>query len=285
MDHAEVRDRLEGALLSPGKLYAIDTDATEAGEELRAHLASCAACRAELGALRETAALLAAAAPDDLVAPAEARERVLQAVRETGVVRARRTDPGRIRAGAAGRPSEATTAASSGSRRFTLPALRRGRLMPFPRLAEVAVAAAVVLLVGALVAVDLIGQRDRSAQQVRELSRITGAADRLLREPGTRDLSLMARDGKPAGTLIYNPRSGELVVVTDALSAPPTGSRYGCYLERGGERTQIGLLRQSGGLTYWTGKMQAPTGAGRSGDRFMVSLDTQENEPLLVAEF
>ncbi len=51
MDHPEVRDRLEGALLTPGKLYAIERDSTEAGEQLRAHLADCAACRAELGAL------------------------------------------------------------------------------------------------------------------------------------------------------------------------------------------------------------------------------------------
>lgn len=284
MDHAEVRDRLEGALLSSGKLYAIDTDPTEAGERLRTHLAECAACRAELGALRETAVLLAAAAPDDLAAPRDARARVLQAVRETGVVRGRAASARAERAGADRDRRGLFATTSSPGRRFRLPALRSVRLTPF-RLVAAAGAAGLVLLVLALATVDLIGQRDRSAQQVRELARITAAADRLLREAGSRDVSLVGPAGKPAGTVIYSPRSGELVVVTDALPSPPPGSRYGCYLERSGQRTRIGLLRQSSGLTYWAGKMQGPADAGRSGDRFLVSLETREEEPLLVGEF
>lgn len=87
MDHAEVLARLEAAVVGPGRLWSIETDDSADGLALREHIASCAECAAEWRAWQTLHAGLAAAAPDDLHAPAEARSRVLAAVVANGVPR------------------------------------------------------------------------------------------------------------------------------------------------------------------------------------------------------
>jgi hypothetical protein len=254
VDHAEAQQRLQDALLAPGKLDAIEADETPEGLRLSEHLASCAACRRELEALRETSALLALAAPDHLHAPAEARERVLRAVANTGAVRAR--------------PAP----------------WAMGRRWP-PATSRVAAAAAVaVVVVGSLLGVQLLAQRDQSAQQARELARLTAATDLLLREPDLVRVTLLGADGRPAGSLLQDPSEDRIVVVAQGLPAPPAGERYGCYLERDGRRLEVGWMRLSGDLAYWAGPMDEPSDAGRSGDRFIVAPEHGET-PVLEGTF
>lgn len=254
MDHAEAQQRLQDALLAPGKLDAVEADETADGQRLSEHLASCAACRRELEALRETSALLALAAPDDLHAPAEARERVLRAVANTGAVRAR--------------PAP----------------WAMGRRWPGVGSRLAAAAALGVLVVGVLFGVQLIAQRDQSAQQARELARLTAATDLLLREPDLVRINLLGADGQPAGILLQDPSEDRIVVVAQGLPAPPAGERYGCYLERDGKRMEVGWMRHSGDLAYWAGPMAEPSDAGRSGDRFIVVPEHAET-PVLEGTF
>jgi hypothetical protein len=263
MDHAEVREHLESALLSPGKLNRVDEDTTPAGEQLREHLASCAPCRSELRALRETAALLAAAAPDDLQPPAEARGAVLQAIRETGVAR----------------PLHATTTAGSaaaGAKERSAYAGLAGRRWP-----ALALAAVLALLLLAVAAISLVGQRDNSEREVRELAAITAATDRVLREPSSERIVLHDQSGKAAGTVIYSRVSHELVVVSDALVRPGEGERYDCYVERSGERRSIGWMHFASGLAYWAGKVESLPDPGDPAAVFVV---TRGEEDLLEGE-
>jgi hypothetical protein len=254
VDHAEAQQRLQDALLAPGKLDAVGADETPDGLRLSEHLASCAACRRELEALRETSALLALAAPDDLHAPPEARERVLRAVANTGAVRVRSAPP------AIWRRWSAVTS-------------------------RLAMAAALgVLVVAALVGSQLIAQRDQSSQQARELARLTAATDLMLREPDLIRVTLLGADGRPAGSLLQDPSEDRIVVVAQGLPAPPAGERYGCYLERDGERMEVGWMRLSGDLAYWAGPMDEPSDAGRAGDRFIVVPEHSET-PVLEGTF
>src|SRR5713101_3486944 len=87
MDHAEVLDRLADAFPGAGKLGSVEADDSVQGQELRHHLETCDECRRELEAWQLTSAALAAATPDDLHAPSEARARVLATVAATGIAR------------------------------------------------------------------------------------------------------------------------------------------------------------------------------------------------------
>jgi hypothetical protein len=265
MDHAEVREHLESALLSPGKLNRIEEDTTPAGEQLREHLASCAPCRSELRALRETAALLAAAAPDDLQPPAEARGAVLQAIRETGVARPLHAT---ARAGA-GR-------SAAGARARSVSAGFAGRRWP-----ALALAAVVALLLLVAAAISLVGQRDNSEREVRELAAITAATDRVLREPGSERIVLHDQAGKAAGTVVYSRVSHELVVMSDALATPAKGERYDCYVQRSGERRNVGWMHFASGLAYWAGKVESLPDPGDPAAAFVV---TRGEEDLLEGE-
>ena len=267
MYHDEVRVHLETAHLSPGKLQSLDAESVESGEALRAHLAACAACRAELEALRNTAAVLAAGAPDSLRAPSGGVERLLEAVRTTGVARSR--------------GATASTRRSSVTRHRVADRWSRGRVLAV----LAASAAAVVLVAAGLLGVQLVQERDRASQQARELGRIAALTNQVLRQPDGERVVLVDARGNPAGTLVYSRSSRDLVVVSETLAAPVGGSRYACYVERGRERTQIGWMRFSQGLAYWGGKMGGPSDAGREGDRFVVVLDSAGGAPALAGEF
>ena len=87
MDHAEVLQRLEAAVASPGHLLALDLDDSAEGVELREHLATCQGCASEREAWRSVEDGLAAAAPDTLTASPAARDRILASVLAAGVAR------------------------------------------------------------------------------------------------------------------------------------------------------------------------------------------------------
>ena len=87
MDHAEVQARIEAAVTGPGKLAALEADRSPEGVALIRHIESCDECRKELEAWRLVDASLAVGTPDTVVAPPEARRRILAAVVAQGVAR------------------------------------------------------------------------------------------------------------------------------------------------------------------------------------------------------
>lgn len=263
MDHAEVLDRLEAAFLSPGKLSSIDSDRSPAGVELRTHLDSCDVCAAEYQAWRVAGQAMAAAAPDTLRVPDEARARVLAAVAATGSRRtaARVADEPRVgRRSVVPRVSWLATAAAAGAVIFLIGAFLGGPL----GLAPTATAPATPQAVPVSVAI---------------------AMDEVLREAGHREITLLGTGGTPGGTLLVDAAGHEIVVVSTALAPAPEGSQYDCYLERNGARTRVGRMHWDEGLAYWVGSMDEPADAGRSGDRFIVVLDSVPDMPALTGQF
>jgi hypothetical protein len=246
MDHAEVRERLADALLSPrdGGLEAAIADASGAGEALRAHIASCPSCARELDALRATGALLAAAAPDALTASAAVRERVMATARGAGVqleVAPRRPRP------------------------FVLP---RGLRVP-P--AAVAMAAVVVLVAGLVGGLALVDQRQEADRQLAELTALAASTQEILADPASVRIDLAGPGG--SGSVLIGPSSGKLVAVSSTLPAPPAGRRYDCFVERGGIRTWIGWMHWSGDLAYWAGTVAGVSPPWQPGDAFVVTED------------
>ncbi|MBA3779396.1 MAG: sigma-70 family RNA polymerase sigma factor [Chloroflexi bacterium] len=273
VDHAEAAERLELALLTPGKLVGLLGGPSDAAAgELGRHVESCPTCQAEVAALERAGVLLAAAAPNDLRAPAGSRERVLGAVRAAG-------RPGHRATGDAVRSSRE----AAGAARFRTDWRPLVRGLGF----RTGLAAAAVVLLAALglgLGLEIAAERGRDAEVARQLATVTGAADRLLREPDTQRVTLTDSSGAAAGTVLYNGREGTLVVVSDDLAVEGSDVHYSCYLERDGERVPIGYMNSGAGLSYWAGAVSGPAGAGRPGDRFVVA-ESIDAEPVLSGTF
>lgn len=249
MDHADVRAWLDDAFFLPGRLRALD-DAPAADSDLtplRAHLASCAECSAELDALHTTAAALDLA----LGPPPAARERVLANVRDLG--RERRPVAG----------------VAFFRRRISLAR------------ASAAVALGVVLALGLG---SVLGAASRAPEEPSRLSQAVAQIGERLRDPDVQQLALRDGSGERAGLLFLSASAGRLAVFTSAL-LPPARGEYGCYLERDGERTAIGPMHFEGEVAFWAGPMSGPADLGRSGDRFLVTLDEADSQPALWADF
>jgi hypothetical protein len=265
MDHAEARDRLADALLTPGGLDAALLADDPATAELRDHLAGCAECRAEVDALDMTGLLLATGAPDDLPAPADARARILATVKETGRPR----------------PVPATVVATPP---IAAPAAPRWRL---PRLALpfAAGAMAVLLIAGALLVADLAAQRDRTQRQVAAVVEVVAATGQILANPDHASLALSGPDGARGGTVLYSPSSEQLVVWGRGLDETAPGERYDCYVIHGDQTIPVGYMRQAGDLAYWVGSAPPGTSLGSPGDRFVVISNEAGSEPALSGTF
>ncbi|MFI5261788.1 MAG: zf-HC2 domain-containing protein [Candidatus Limnocylindrales bacterium] len=268
MDHPEVRQRMADALAAGLLPSLLEADPATLGDTshdettaLRAHLADCAACRSEAGALVTTGALLAVAAPDDVAAPVAARERILRSVREMGMVR-----PTSI-------PAE--------------PAAPRRSWFPRWRLAPVLAAAAlsVILVGGVLVVADLGRQRDSARADVTALADLTTASGHILARPDHAQISLATASGTPAGMVVFSPSSGQLAVWSHSLNAAQAGARYDCYLERDGRLTVIGWMEQAGDVAYWVGQVPSGVTLGQAGDRFIVQADHPGASPVLSGTF
>lgn len=271
MDHFEVRqwlaDALPGGLLpslldepvrGPG-MGAADGDA--AAGEVRAHLASCEACRAEAGALVNTGALLAAATPDDVLAPVAARERILRSVRETGMVRTPAMAP----------PAPVTKA----------PARRGWRLLP----ALTAAAMAVVIVGGLVMVGNVNSDANKARAEVSALAELATASGHILARPDHAQLSLTAADGTSSGTIVFSPSSGQVAVWSRGLAGAGTGTRYDCYLAHGSALTLIGWMDYAGSVAYWVGNVPAGVTLGHGGDRILVQAEAPGAAPALSGTF
>lgn len=263
MDHAEVLDRLDAAFVGPGKLWSIDEDRTDEGVALRGHLAACPACRTEHEALLATAAALAAGAPESLRPPDGARERMLDRVRELGTPR--------------------------GGGRSATPAARIIPLRRRPRagvLAGLAAAAVIVLLIAGAALGRLVVPGGEAAQdEVTQLVAAASKMDAVLGQPDHRQARLATRSATDGGSVLVSADRHWLVVVSSALASPPQDHWYGCYLERDGQRYQLGWMQFAERLAYWAGPVEGPPDLGRPGDRFVVMVEPSGDTPELSATF
>ncbi|CAN5488984.1 hypothetical protein BH20CHL6_BH20CHL6_02480 [soil metagenome] len=264
MDHADARQRLAEAFIEPSRLFSLTMGTGTADAELRDHLAGCESCGVEYDALEGTRRLLIAAAPDDMTAPAPARARVLATVSATGTIR-------RAEAQHAIRRVEAAP---------------RGRLRSFAP-ALLAAATAIALVVTSAVSLRLVEQRDRDAQELRSLSAVAAATDRLLRQPD-HQLAVLRLDGKPAGSVLADPVSGEIMVVSDALDPGSEAPVYRCFMERDGVQEPVGEMHFAGSLAFWVGPVPSIVETGThsmTGQRFVIRAGSATGDVILVGEF
>lgn len=266
MDHAEVLDRLDAAFVGPGKLWTVEGDGTDEGVALREHLAACAACRTEYEALLATAAVLAAGAPDSLRPPAEARDRLLTRVHELGTPR--------------------LGAAQGAGRGAVVVPFARPRRRPRGVLAGLAVAASIVLFaVGAAVGHFAFPATESASDEISHLASLTGTIDWVLGQPEHRTARLQTPSMTDGGTVLVSADRKWVVVISDALHKPAQGERFGCFVERDGQRTQIGWMQFSDELAYWDGEVSKVSDIGRPGDHLVVVGSAAQGTPELTAAF
>jgi hypothetical protein len=261
MDHAEAREQLLDRALEPARLRNLDEDTSSGSAELREHLATCPACRAELAAWRGTFAALdlaVGAEPAAGGAPAAS----LGALADPGDAV---TPPAGLRAralaGAVTRPPQALRRVAAPSRSFRWPAW----------LAMAAVLA--VLVGGGAVIVDRSGQLDRARADAAALAGVTATLDGILQDPGHQVAVLKSPAGTPAGTVSWSASDESVVVLTTALQSPPAGQVYRCWIEQNGAGIAVGEMQFSGSTAYWAGSLGSWGSAVAPRGRFWVSLE------------
>jgi len=180
-------------LLPAFSLGILDEEETR---EVKEHLAACAACRAEAASFHEVTGRLASAAPQR-DPPAGLEARILRAV--------------------GGTPSPAAALVRP-------PARRRS---PWPALAGIAAAVAVVLGAG-------------------NLLQWSGAFGPATREQGSRlstaVLAGTANAPDAYGTIVLDPRDHKGVLAVTGLPALPADRQYQLWLIRDGERRSAGVF-------------------------------------------
>jgi len=282
MDHAETRERLEVAALEPGGLERIMAGDTADAASVAGHLAGCEACAEDLRRLHAAARLIrrvvrSTPSPD-------LRDRTLDHVR------------------AVGRDREWATSRASGPAPLDEPARRRIRRGTGPARRIAALAAAIVVAVGGTALVAgvqrdaVVAERDaefvRRADAVAALERVVAASLRVAAEPDAAQVRLTATGAPGAetteGTMMFSPRTRELVVIASGLPRPPEGREFRCWVESGGERRRVGRMYFAEDLSFWVGPVEAladlPAGA-----RFGVTLvdaggSALDGDPVLVGD-
>lgn len=262
MNHAEVHARLMDLALEPARLRGLDQDIGPAASELRAHLDTCADCRAELHAWRATVAALDIAVGDAGM-DGEAPVRSLEALgASAGVV----TLPAGLRARTLAAAQEPKTSP------IVRPAATRRGIRP---LAWLALAAAlVVFFFGAFAIVDRARQLDQARADTAALDTVAATLNGILQDPGHRVALLSTPAGNPAGSVSWSPSEGTVVVLAGELQTPPQGQVYRCWIEQDGARVAVGEMRLSGSIAYWAGGLDSWGATFAPGGRFSVSLES-----------
>jgi anti-sigma factor RsiW len=261
MDHTEAREQLLDRALEPARLRSLDADTSPESAELRAHLAACPACQAELAAWRGTLAAM------DLAVGADAAAGGAPATSLGALDR-----PGDDLAPPAGLRARTLAAA------ITPAPLPVGNLdlprRPFRWPAWLAMAAVIVLLVvGGAVIVDRSGQLDRAKADAAALAGVTATLDGILQDPAHQVAVLQTPAGAPAGTVSWSASDQSVVVLSTALKGPPAGQVYRCWIERNGAGVAVGEMQFSGSTAYWAGSLGSWGTTVAPGGRFWVSLE------------
>jgi hypothetical protein len=261
MDHTEAREQLLDRALEPARLRSLVGDTSAGSAELRAHLATCAACRDDLQGWRGTLAVL------NMAVSVDPMDRDVPA-RSLGELAA----------------SAGAATPSAGLRARTLAAADRqapspaglvqapARSIRWPAWLAMA-AVLVVLLGGAAVIVDRSGQLDRAKADAAALAGVTATLDVILQDPGHQVALLKTPTGTPAGTVSWSTSEQNVVVLTTTLSAPPAGQVYRCWIEQNGVSVAVGEMQFSGSTAYWAGSLGWWGATITPGGRFWVSLE------------
>jgi len=267
VDHAEAHERLTDLALEPEGLAALERDASPDAGRLRAHLASCAECEAEMDSLRWTdAALRDAFAADNEDSP-------------TGEIRTPTGLRARILAAAASQPDEEV-------RRVPHPTSRARPSVT--RWTWLALAAAFVVVVGAGgLLVQRAAELEEARAELAELGAMAATIDRILADPERVIVALKTADGTPGGAIAWN--RTEVVVLATTLARPTEGREYRCWVEEDGERWGVGTMSFGGSTAYWAGTLESWNATFAPGSRFGVTLIPPAGGgdplPVLVAEF
>jgi len=284
LSHAEAHELLADLALDPG---AFDRLGPADSDPLSAHVAGCAACRANVEAWRRTQARLAdargpvhdrtdladLAVDEPIAAPDGLRDAVLAAIHSGEAPSAAPATP---------LPPvvSAPLARASGGRRWR-PMAPLGR----PALALVAVLA--IAVVGGGVFVDQAIRLDQARQDTAALESVTATVDRILRDPQHSVVDLRAPEGQVEGSLSWS--SHDIVVLTTALEPPPAGREYRCWIERNGSRSRVGTMWFAAGTAFWSGSLDEwATTTIEAGGTFGVSLEPTDapggNPAVLAAD-
>ena len=273
MDHGQAQELIETAAAEPGGLDRLMAGDTPDAAMLAGHVAACTTCGRELVRVRRTSEtvreVLAASADPAL------RERTLAYVRSVG----------RPRGGAPDLPPPAVAAVPTAAQ--PRPARRPGPLpLPLAWAASIAATAVIALGIGGF----LGGPATPAPDPAAALARVTLATLRVEGEPDAERVALASTTAAAtAGSLVFSPSTGELVVVATDLALPPDGAEYACWVESAdGGRRRVGRMFFGGGIAYWAGPVDG-LDTVEAGDRFGVSLvplegDSVAAEPVLVGE-
>jgi hypothetical protein len=252
IDHADVREQLELAVVEPGGLDRLAAGDTPQAAAIAGHLAGCPTCTEEARRLAELAPVVREVAVT--VPPDELRERTLALIREVGrprgVVAPVAAAPAAT-ASAAPAPMPSPAAAEAAPIAASLGRRRPVRHWPAAIAATVAV---VVIAGGALFGVRLAQDLRDQAEALAELNAAT--LDVTAQVDAARvDLAPPAGSaGSASGTLVFSPTSTEIVISAADLARPASGQEYACWISGpDGTRTRIGSMEFGGGLAYWSG--------------------------------
>jgi hypothetical protein len=245
MNHAEAHERIADLAIEPRRLVDIDVDPTPEDKALLAHARTCASCGADLEVWRRTHEAMLMAAASGGIAPSEPA-----AGRDDGKL----VPPADLRAAVAAIPRRSPRLLDGAGDRAMTPVVASERRGPIRRLMALAAVIVVGLVIGlGAIAVDQARQADIAQRQIKGLTALSTSVDRVLRDAGHTSVALVGLDGVPAGTAAWS--SGEIVVITTALTPPGAGAEYRCWVERNGQRTAIGVMRFAGDMAYWWGPM------------------------------
>jgi hypothetical protein len=139
--------------------------------------------------------------------------------------------------------------------------------------------------IAALLVVALLGgvaggrlQQLASGTSGDSLAGVVGTVERVLESPSHRVVSLRSASGAAAGSVAWSQQ--DFAVLTSALTPPPAGEVYRCWLAWGDQAATIGEMDFAGSTAYWTGT----TGSWASvtfepGTRFLVTLEPAASPP------
>ena len=259
MDHADALELIELAAVEPDGLERLMAGDTPGSAAVAGHLAGCPACVAELARIRRTA-VTARDVIADLPDP-ELRARTLAFVREVG----RDRSGAGVETASVGAPvlsvvpeAGAVPRSSAAPEPPAWPVPVASRTRSRRRWVVAAGLAAVFLVaVGLGFAAGRLNAppSDAAGREIAVLQETTETMLRLGSQPDTRTVELVptAAGGGSAGTLMFSPASGELVMVASGLPALTPGQEYGCWVEVNGQRTRIGKMYPGGDLQSWAG--------------------------------
>lgn len=245
MDHAAAHERIADLLLEPARLARLDHSADPEDAALREHLTTCADCRSDLESWRRLGRAVGQALPPDAAAATEAvepidappslRARVIGAVHDAA-------QEGAAHEGGVGAPIsfQARRAGSIGR--------RARRLAPWFGLA-----ASLIVIVGASwITLEQASLSAAAQAEATALTNVVAAVERVLAAPH-KIVELRHSNGATAGSISWSRH--DWVVLTTALTEPPSDQRYKCWLEEADRSVMVGQMFFAGGTAYWVGSL------------------------------